>query len=263
MVSVDQGSTMRRMLLLFAFIAAVILTLTPTALAQKGENEAIEDIFDCSDFATQTGAQAMLEPGDPSELDANNNGKPCEILKDGKAEDGTKLGANTGGDLDCIDFPTQKAAQAHLKDNPSDPNKLDMDKDGVACQIVPVPYENPASDKAPVEEAESNADLNCEDFEYQQEAQMVYLRDDSDPNNLDKNDNGLACEEILPVLASNQTELQVSQDSASAVASGQLLSGMEAEDGGSALGMPLLVALLIGPGALILAAWWHFRSRAG
>ncbi len=37
-------------------------------------------------------------------------------------------------DLDCSDFRSQKAAQAVLDRNPRDPNNLDPDNDGVACE---------------------------------------------------------------------------------------------------------------------------------
>lgn len=249
---------MRRLLFLFAFSAMVILALAPAAVAQQREKE---DLFDCSDFATQTGAQALLETGDPDGLDPDGDGKACEPRPDRNAEDGTKLGAKTDGDLDCIDFPTQKAAQSALKANPSDKNKLDVDNDGVACQIVPAPYENPANDKVPVAEAKSNADLSCEDFEYQQEAQMVYFRDESDPNKLDGNDNGLACEESLPGLGSNEAKIQASQEQASAVVSVQPPSGVDPEADRGGFKLPLIIALLAGSSALGLAACWRFWSR--
>ena len=51
---------MKRLLLMFALGAMAIMTLAPTALAQGHDAE--EDVFDCADFATQTGAQALLEP---------------------------------------------------------------------------------------------------------------------------------------------------------------------------------------------------------
>lgn len=38
------------------------------------------------------------------------------------------------GDLDCADFATQKQAQRVLENDPSDPNYLDGDDDGVACE---------------------------------------------------------------------------------------------------------------------------------
>ena len=37
-------------------------------------------------------------------------------------------------DQDCRDFPTQATAQAHLAADRSDPDRLDRDNDGVACE---------------------------------------------------------------------------------------------------------------------------------
>lgn len=42
-------------------------------------------------------------------------------------------------DVDCGDFPNQAAAQAHLRANPSDPDRLDQDRDGIACETRPCP----------------------------------------------------------------------------------------------------------------------------
>lgn len=42
-------------------------------------------------------------------------------------------------DLDCGDFPNQAAAQAELRRNPSDPHRLDQDRDGVACESLRCP----------------------------------------------------------------------------------------------------------------------------
>ena len=36
--------------------------------------------------------------------------------------------------LNCADFPSQAAAQAALEADPSDPNNLDADNDGIACE---------------------------------------------------------------------------------------------------------------------------------
>jgi hypothetical protein len=36
--------------------------------------------------------------------------------------------------LDCDDFETQAEAQAELEADPSDPNNLDFDDDGIACE---------------------------------------------------------------------------------------------------------------------------------
>jgi LPXTG-motif cell wall-anchored protein len=39
-----------------------------------------------------------------------------------------------GQDRDCSDFATQQEAQAVLNQNPSDPNRLDANHNGVACE---------------------------------------------------------------------------------------------------------------------------------
>src|SRR5215217_306363 len=40
-------------------------------------------------------------------------------------------------DLDCASFATQQEAQAELERDPSDPNNLDADNDGEACETYP------------------------------------------------------------------------------------------------------------------------------
>lgn len=242
---------MKRLLLMFALGAMVVMVLAPTALAQQRGAE--EDAFDCADFATQTGAQALLGSDDPSKLDDDKDGKACEAGPGDEAEDGTRLAAKTGGDLDCIDFPSQKAAQARLKAKPSDTHKLDLDNDGVACQIVPVPYKDGVSDLEAVAEAKSTAKLDCDDFEYQQEAQMILLRDASDPNGLDDDKNGLACEGELPGFAANQEDIEAAQVSASPPPGGDLDPWL----------LLIVVGGLAGPGALGFAAWRLNRSFEG
>lgn len=244
---------MRRMLLLVVLCIAVVLTLASAAMAQEtptnrshADREAAA--LNCTDFATQRGAQALLKKGDPFKLDKDGDGRACETQKDKVAEDGTKLGANTGGDLDCIDFPTQKAAQAHLRANPSDKNKLDVANNGIACEIVPVPYKDRAIDRKPVTRARSSADLDCEDFEYQQEAQMIYFRNESDPNELDKNGNGLACEDELPALASNREPVHASQP--------------QDETNGFNPWLPLAGGLILSSATMGFASWRRFRTRA-
>jgi len=40
-------------------------------------------------------------------------------------------------DLDCANFATQEEAQAVFNADPSDPNMLDEDNDGIACETLP------------------------------------------------------------------------------------------------------------------------------
>lgn len=99
------------------------------------------------------------------------------------------------GDLDCDDFDSQAEAQQTLREDPSDPNGLDAENDGVACEVTD--YPNPERDEVPVEGSVSpGGDLDCEDFATQQEAQAVFNQDTSDPNGLDADNDGLACEDF-------------------------------------------------------------------
>jgi hypothetical protein len=49
------------------------------------------------------------------------------------------LGAGTAhaADLDCKDFATQQQAQVVYDAVPGDPNRLDRDGDGIACETLP------------------------------------------------------------------------------------------------------------------------------
>lgn len=158
---------MRRLSLLAILSLLAMLVLSPSAFAQGEAND-----LDCSDFGSQADAQAELRsnPSDPNGLDGNDDdGIACESLPGprdevpvqgaidsggGEAttppatepEMGGVTEGNTGGgvaptdnetgDLDCIDFATQAEAQATYNADPSDPNGLDADNDGIACETT-------------------------------------------------------------------------------------------------------------------------------
>jgi hypothetical protein len=50
--------------------------------------------------------------------------------------------------IDCADFESQAEAQEELRSNPDDPNVLDNDRDGIACETFD--YDNPETDETPV-----------------------------------------------------------------------------------------------------------------
>ena len=202
------GSVMRKALA-FLSVTVVLVALASTAAlaqaevskppqtsadearAQKAEKALKKEeaaLLDCDDVATRRGAQALFEidSEDRFGLDTDGDGVACEAGAGGAAEDGTKVGAKTGGDLDCMDFASQKAAQASLRKDPTDPQGLDPENNGVACEIRPTAYKDTITDLTPVAKARSEADLDCGDFEYREEAMMVWFRDQSDPNDLGK-----------------------------------------------------------------------------
>jgi hypothetical protein len=52
----------------------------------------------------------------------------------GSSEASRTKRSSTDGDLDCSDFESQEEAQAVLEEDSSDPNGLDEDSDGEACE---------------------------------------------------------------------------------------------------------------------------------
>ncbi|MBM7599036.1 cobalamin biosynthesis protein CobT [Virgibacillus halotolerans] len=50
---------------------------------------------------------------------------------------GTAQSVFAADNLNCSDFDTQPEAQAHLDADPSDPDGLDRDNDGIACENLP------------------------------------------------------------------------------------------------------------------------------
>jgi hypothetical protein len=78
----------------------------------------------------------------------------------------------TGGDLDCADFERQ----SFPIDPANDPNNLDADGDGIACEPPPG--------------ARESEDLDCSDFT----ERSFRIDPANDPNNLDRDRDGIACE---------------------------------------------------------------------
>ncbi len=134
-----------------------VVGMAGTALAAGG--------LDCSDFDFREEAQAVLDAdrSDPHRLDGGpdgaGDGVACESLPSGGSDDAedddedadaedaanddddapatTPAAApidDEDGDRDCADFATQAEAQAALSGSSGDPERLDTDDDGVACE---------------------------------------------------------------------------------------------------------------------------------
>lgn len=59
--------------------------------------------------------------------------------------------------LDCVDYDSQADAQAALREDPSDPNVLDEDHDGIACEDFDYPTSSPRDeDPVPVTDTGNN-----------------------------------------------------------------------------------------------------------
>jgi hypothetical protein len=131
-------------------VAALLPALTLTALLALPGTAFAQD-KDCRDFQFQEDAQAVLDQdrSDPHRLDGlsvdESDGIACESLpwresasdddeSDIEARPVSDTEQSTGEDRDCADFSSQSAAQAALEPRPGDPENLDADDDGIACE---------------------------------------------------------------------------------------------------------------------------------
>jgi hypothetical protein len=152
------------------FHVAALGGLTLLAAVGPGAGAALAagaDVKNCDDFRYQEDAQAVYDEDttDPNKLDGNDDdGRACESLPsreaitdvsleddDAPADPATSTRHSSTGttwtaadtshesssstrDRDCADFDSQAEAQAVLDDDPSDPERLDADDDGIACE---------------------------------------------------------------------------------------------------------------------------------
>ncbi len=118
---------------------------------------------------------------------------------------------------------------------------------------------------APLAGTASAADLDCEDFATQAQAQTVLAADSADPNRLDADDDGQACEDhvygvgISATASPSPARSQVATRPVGAVAAGD---GSTAPDEGRALPYALGGLAFAGAGAAAVAAHRSSRTSA-
>lgn len=119
----------------------------------------------------------------------------------------------------------------------------------------------------PAPAAMAQEDLNCDDFDTQEEAQAILDEDPSDPHGLDADDDGIACED-LPSQDGEGTDddgEDTTEDTGDSEDAGDPSGGVDAGGGGTAAtGVTLTQASLTAAGALILGglAALGLRRRA-
>jgi hypothetical protein len=77
---------------------------------------------------------------------------PRHVVVGGESESVSIGSSGPGDDFDCRDFPSQAAAQASLDSTKGDPNRLDLDRDGVACETVDFDEAVPTTSEDPAPE---------------------------------------------------------------------------------------------------------------
>ena len=117
------------------------------------------------------------------------------------------------GVTDCTAFASFDEANSYLTDHPDAASAIDDDHDGTACEVYfglerrdqSARATEPAAGAVLQLAQKEKGDLDCEDFQTQEEAQAVLLADPDDPNNLDPNGDGVACA-LLPLAADLQAD---------------------------------------------------------
>lgn len=246
---------------LFLFLMAGLAV--PGASAQEAGGPSLPallvqgsgDDLDCADFDFQEEAQDVLDadPSDPNALDPNQDGIACallpargsvqeaglEIAQDAdpeadraarQAEREARRSAQEEGDqattevasVTCANFATQEDAQGAFDLDSAGLTSLDPDGNGIACEelLATAAATDSTSAEDPAEERRNRRnrdeaadqqgneaidqpvqsvvreDLDCIDFNFQEEAQSILDRDPNDPFNLDPNGDGFACSSL-------------------------------------------------------------------
>lgn len=212
------------------------------------------EALDCTQFATFAEANDFYaeNPDAASTIDDDGDGIACEVYfgqerRDRRAnnnadtetanasDESVSLAQEANGDLDCEDFTTQEEAQAVFDDDPSDPNNLDPNADGIACALLPSEADSqaPAADDGSAEAgqtaegdqaqrraerrqnrqnqnengAQETVAVTCDQYATAEEAQAAFDADPEALAALDPDGNGIACEELIeaPAAADDQT----------------------------------------------------------
>lgn len=128
-------------------------------------------------------------------------------------------GVASAAGKNCMDFPTQSAAQSYFDANggsaTNNVDGLDRDHDGVACEGNPTTGSAPSAggtdddtlgtdtsgtDESGTDDTDAGttaSNKNCRDFPDQPAAQAFLESDPSDPSNLDGDNDGMACDDYF------------------------------------------------------------------
>ena len=94
-----------------------------------------DDDTDADDATPETTPAAVPDEEGADENDGDeNDAEDSDNDESDGDKDAEEVGGATGGDRDCADFDSQADAQAALEEKPGDPERLDADDDGIACE---------------------------------------------------------------------------------------------------------------------------------
>ena len=99
-------------------------------------------------FGLRLGWELLEAPTDPASIStAPVYSETVSPAVESAQSDGT--GGGGGTDLDCDDFASQQEAQAALDADPSDPNNIDQDGNGLPCEDANLPDDSSTSQDGP------------------------------------------------------------------------------------------------------------------
>ncbi|MFT4040081.1 MAG: excalibur calcium-binding domain-containing protein [Thermomicrobiales bacterium] len=167
--------------------------------AQDGAQNATQDqsadqnALACTDFATQQEAQAAFDddPAGQAALDPDGNGIACEELQAANQQDDTQDNA------DAQDTTAQADDSGNGNGNNRENRRNRRNQNQNQNQDQTGNQNQQGNDTVvdtPVQAGKE--DLDCIDFQFQEDAQEIFNRDTSDPFNLDPNGDGFACSSL-------------------------------------------------------------------
>jgi hypothetical protein len=191
--------------ILTALLAVLLIGTVAAANAFAAAKQA--DDLDCEDFQTQEEAQAVLDadPSDPNNLDPNGDGIACGLLPSAVNREQS---ADPNQTADPQGNDTQNQGRANRQRNrnaqpqneqPTNEGTRQNRRQNRQNQGTPSNESTPTAVDQPrgaLPNPLPKEDLDCIDFQYQEDAQAIYNLDPSDPFNLDPNKDGFACSSL-------------------------------------------------------------------
>jgi hypothetical protein len=184
-------------------LAAVValLGISGTAHAQ--------DLLNCDDFTYQEEAQAVLEkdPSDPNRLDGltddEKDGVACESLPHKPVDEATtttdvvSVMENDDSVADSTTTTTTSTTTTETTPTTTTSSSSDSDSDSDSDDSSDSSSDSDDSDSDSDDSSSSTTgdDKDCADFASQADAQAALTAEPSDPDNLDADDDGIACED--------------------------------------------------------------------
>jgi hypothetical protein len=211
------------------------------ALRPSMPADALQGKLNCSDFASQADAQAALlaDPSDPNGLDQNHNGIACEEFFQSNPDATPPAAAGAKNNKNKNKNKKQQQQQQNATPTPETTETPTPEAGGGGKNGNKAAKQNGAKNQnknqnakkaktpTPTPEAKANAnrkknnkanatetptpeptlvaapstrrvlqDVDCIDFQFQEDAQLVLDLDPSDPYNLDPNHDGIACSSL-------------------------------------------------------------------